>query len=58
MHAAPIEGEHLLIGAVGDGLGEVDQLLPADNGEQGGILQQDDEFIAQGGQNGLEWPGG
>ena len=47
------ERKHLIIGAGGNGLGEVEQLLTADDAEEGGILEQNDELVAQGGQNGL-----
>ena len=46
--------EHLLIGSAVDGLGSIDQLLAADDGDEGGVLQQNDELVAQGGKNGLE----
>ena len=47
------EGEHLLIGPVVDALGGIQQLLAADDGDEGGVLQQDDELVAQGGEDGL-----
>ena len=48
------QGEHLLVGPVHDASGRVQQLLAADDGDEGGVLQQDDELVAQGGQDGLE----
>src|SRR5699024_8277975 len=48
------QGEHLLIVPVGNGPGEVQDLLAADDADEGCILEQNDKFIAQGRQNGLE----
>ena len=47
-------GIHGLVGVGDDGLGEVDDLLAADDVDQGGVLQQGDELVAQGGEDGLE----
>ena len=48
------EGEHLLVGSAVDGLSGVDHFLAADDSDEGGVLQQHDELVAEGGENGLE----
>ena len=46
--------EHLLVGSAVDGLCRIHQLLAADDGDQRGVLQQNDELVTQRGQNRLE----